>query len=112
MVKLVAMFRKPADTETFEEHYETVHIPLVRKMPGMKRIELSKVTGAPMATPQYYRMAEMFFENQQDLNKAIMSPEGIAAAKDLMGFAKDVVQMFFAEVKEREIPSRVGGNAE
>lgn len=100
MVKLVAMFKKPTDTASFDEHYESIHIPLVRKMPGMKRIEISKVTGAPMSTPQVYRMAEMYFDNQETLNKAITSPEGIAAAKDLMGFAGEVVQMFYAEVSE------------
>ncbi len=100
MVKLVAMFKRPADTASFDEHYEAVHIPLVRKMPGMKRIEISRVTGAPMSAPQYYRMTEMYFDNQDALNKAIMSPEGTAAAKDLMGFAREVVQMFYAEVSE------------
>ncbi len=100
MVKLVALFKKPADTAAFDDHYENVHLALVSKMPGMKRLEVSRVTGAPMSAPQYYRMAEMYFSDQQALNSAIMSPEGMAAAKDLLGFAKDVVEMFYAEVKE------------
>ncbi len=58
MVKLVAMFKEPADAISFEEHYEAVHLPLVRKMPGVRRIEVSRVTGAPMSKPQFYRMAE------------------------------------------------------
>lgn len=98
MVKLVALFKKPSDTNSFDDHYENVHIPLVKKMPGMKRIEVSKVTGAPLTAPQFYRIAEMYFENQQALNAAMMSAEGITAAKDLMSFAKEVVQMFYAEV--------------
>lgn len=100
MVKLVAVFKKPVDIESFEQHYESVHIPLIRKMPGMQRIELSRVTGTPMTVPAFYRMAEMYFEDQASMNKAIMSPDGMAAAKDLMGFAKEIVQMFFAEVSE------------
>lgn len=100
MVKLVALFKKPSDLTSFEEHYEKTHLPLISKMPGMKRIEISRVTGAPMSQPQFYRMAEMYFENQNALNTAVISPEGMAAAKDLLGFAKDVVQMFFVEVKE------------
>ncbi len=40
----------------------------------------------------------MYFENQEALNAAMMSIEGIAAAGDFMGFAKDVAQMFFVEV--------------
>ncbi|MCL4540473.1 MAG: EthD family reductase [Bacteroidetes bacterium] len=100
MVKLVALFKKPTDPTSFEEHYENVHLPLINKMPGMKRIEISKVTGAPMTQPQFYRMAEMYFDDQNALNTAIVSPEGMASAKDLMGFARDVVQIFFAEVRE------------
>ena len=100
MVKLVALFKKPPDTVSFEEHYENIHIPLIRKTPGMKRLEISKVTGAPMTSPQYYRVAEMYFENQKEMNAAMMSPEGIAAAKDLLSFAKDFVQMFFADIEE------------
>lgn len=100
MVKLVAVFKKPADLTSFEEHYEKVLLPLISKMPGMKRLEISRVTGAPMSQPQFYRMAEMYFEDQKALNAAVISQEGMAAAKDLMGFARDIVHMFFAEVKE------------
>ena len=100
MVKLVAMFKKPADTSSFDDHYEKIHIPLVRKMPGLRRLETSKVTGAPMSVPAFYRMAEMYFDDQQSLQESIMSPDGMAAAKDLLSFAKEVVQMFFADVTE------------
>jgi len=100
MVKLVALFRRPVDESTFEEHYEHVHLPLIRKMPGLKKLEAGKITGAPMSTPQFYRIAEMYFDNQQMLNVSMMSPDGMAAAKDLMSFAKDIVQLFYAEVGE------------
>lgn len=100
MVKLVALFKKPADTSEFENHYRNVHLGLVRKIPGLKKLELSKITGAPMSTPQFYRLAEMYFEDQAALNRAVMSPEGMAAARDLLGFARDVVQLLYAEVNE------------
>ena len=100
MVKLVAMFKRPADTDSFEGHYRNVHLGLIRKMPGMKRLDISKVTGGLMSTPEFYRMAEMYFEDQTALNQAIMSPQGMAAARDLLGFAKDIVQLFYAEVSE------------
>ncbi len=100
MVKLVALFKKPPEMNSFDEHYNNLHIPLVKKMPGMKRLEVSKVTGAPLAIPQFYLMAEMCFENKKSLDAAMMSPEGIAAAKDLMSFAKDIVQMFFTDTIE------------
>lgn len=98
-MKLVALFKKPPDIDSFEEHYKNIHIPLIMKLPGMKKLETVKVTGAPVTTPQYYRMAEMSFENQENLNASMMSLDGIAAAKDLMTFAKELVEIFYAEVE-------------
>ena len=45
MVKLVALYRKPNDVGTFETHYKEIHTPLVRKMPGLKRLEVSRFAG-------------------------------------------------------------------
>ena len=35
MVKLIALYRKPADIGVFEKHYFEVHIPLVEKIPNL-----------------------------------------------------------------------------
>jgi len=53
MVKLIALFKKPEDVPAFDRHYEEIHSPLVRKLPGLRRFEVSKITGAPIGeTPQ------------------------------------------------------------
>ncbi len=100
MVKLTALYRKPSDEAAFDEHYFKVHTSLVKKLPGLKRLEIGKITGAPIGEAKYHLIAEMYFENQDAMNAALASPEGRASAKDLMGFAADVVTMFYAEVKE------------
>ncbi|ERI08152.1 EthD family reductase [Aneurinibacillus aneurinilyticus] len=98
MVKLVAIYRKPENIETFDEHYFNVHAPLVEKMPGLKKLEVNKVYGSPMGESNLHLLAEMYFDNKEALNAAMTSPEGKAAAKDLMGFAGKIVSMHFAEV--------------
>lgn len=100
MVKLVAMYKTPADTEAFEKHYFETHMPLVEKMPGLLKSEVSKLTGMPSAENKYHMMAEMYFEDMDKLNESMASPEGRAAGKDLMGFAKDYVIMMFGEVQK------------
>ena len=100
MVKLVAMYKTPADTEAFEKHYFETHMPLVEKMPGLLKSEVSKLTGMPGAENKYHMMAEMYFEDMDKLNESMASPEGRAAGKDLMGFAKDYVIMMFGEVQK------------
>jgi uncharacterized protein (TIGR02118 family) len=102
MVKLVALYKKPVDTEaleTFEKHYFDVHMPLVAKTPGLLKSEVAKIKGLPGAENKYYMMTEMYYENMDSFNAAMASPEGKAAAKDLMGFAKQYVEMIIGEVK-------------
>lgn len=100
MVKLIALYRKAADQEAFDKHYFDVHIPLIKKSPGMRKIEITKISGAPFGEPKFHLMAEMYYDSMDAMNAANGSPEGRAAAKDLMSFAADVVMLFFGEVKE------------
>jgi uncharacterized protein (TIGR02118 family) len=100
MVKLIAMFKTPSDIVEFEKHYHEIHIPMVEKMPGLLKKEVSKISGMPGQESKYFLMAELYFENMDKLNESMASPEGKAASKDLMGFAKDYVIMMFGEVKE------------
>jgi uncharacterized protein (TIGR02118 family) len=45
-------------------------------------------------------MAEMYYDSMDAMNGSNASPEGKAAAKDLMSFAANIVTLFFGEVKE------------
>ena len=100
MVKLVAIYAPPDDMETFENHYREVHTPLVMKMPGLKKLEVSRFFGAPQGDARYYMMAEMYFPDKDALFAALKSDEGKAAGKDLMGFAGNCVHMMFSDVTE------------
>lgn len=106
MVKLIALYKVPANIAEFDENYFNGHIPLAMKMPGLKKAEVSRITGSPMGAAEYHLMAELYFENKEALDAAMSSAEGRAAAKNLMGFAKEVVYMMFAEVEEK-VPAAV-----
>jgi|ERR1041385_6769933 uncharacterized protein (TIGR02118 family) len=100
MVKLIALYRKPTDVELFDKHYYDTHIPLIKKVPGLRKLEITKITGAPIGETKYHVMAEMYYDSVDAMNAANASPEGKASARDLMSFAADVVTLFFGEVKE------------
>lgn len=100
MVKLIALYRKPADTAAFDAHYYGTHIPLVKKVPGLRKLEVTAVTGAPMGEAKYHVMAEMYYDSMDAMNAANASPEGKAVARDVMSFAADVLILFFGEVRE------------
>lgn len=98
MVKLVALFKKPLNPESFDRHYADTHISLVRKWPGLRQVEVGKVTGALGGEAPYYQIAEMYFENLDALKTALRSPEGRAAGDDLQSFAPGLVTMLYVDV--------------
>ena len=100
MVKLVALYKNPVNVDAFEKHYKEIHAPLARKMPGLKRLEVSHMTGSPAGEPKFHMMAELYFDDTNAMMAALGSEEGEAAAKDVMGFAGDVIHMMFANVDE------------
>ncbi len=98
MYKLVAIYRQPEDTGAFDEHYFGTHSPLMSKVPGYTRAEVSRVTRSLMGDTNLYLMFEMWFSDKESLKNALKSPENMAAGKDLAGFAGDLVTVFTAEV--------------
>ena len=99
MIKLVALYRRPPDHVAFDSHYDTVHIPLVREYPGLVRLEVTRITGAPIGDTKYHLMAEMYFADKAAMDAALASREGKVVARDLMGFAADLVTVFYGEVQ-------------
>ena len=107
MVKLIALYKKPADVEAFEQHYTQIHIPLVEKIPGIRKTEWSRIIAAPTGEAPYYMMYEMYFDDMEAYEVAIESEENKAAGKDLMSFAKDVVSLMVADTYEDEIKKQM-----
>ena len=98
MVKLVVLYKKPADVSAFEKHYREVHLPLSRKMPNVRRLDVSHFTGSPGGEPKFYMMAEVYYDNKESMMSSLGSPEGKAAGKDIMSVAGDIIHMMFADV--------------
>jgi uncharacterized protein (TIGR02118 family) len=99
MIKLIALYKAPKDPQAFDSHYSNVHTPLVKKIPGLRKLEVARITGAPIGESEHYLIAEMYFDDQEAMQKSLSSPEGKATARDLAGFAGTIVTMFYAEVQ-------------
>lgn len=104
--KLIALYKNPKDQKAFDEHYFNIHSPLAEKMPGLRKLEVTRITGSPMGEAEFYLLAEMTFDSMEALKAALASDEGKAAGKDLMGFAGDLVKLYFAEPANQ--PAEVG----
>jgi uncharacterized protein (TIGR02118 family) len=97
MIKLIALFRSSSEPAEFDKHYFEVHIPLVRKYPGLRKLEVTRVTGAPIGEAKFHLMAEMYFDTKDAMDAALASTEGKAVTRDIMSFAADVITVFHGE---------------
>lgn len=88
MVKLTLLYGHPADAVSFESYYAGTHLPLAAKIPSVRRAEFSLVTGAlDGSSSPYYRIAELYFDDDRQMKAAMGSADGRAAVADLSNFA-------------------------
>ena len=100
-IKLVVLYTQPADPVAFDEHYLSVHMPLVAKLPGLVRAETGKFTMAlDGGEHTYHRVAQLYFADQDAMNAAFGSPEGAATAADYGSIAPPGSRMLIQEVDD------------
>jgi uncharacterized protein (TIGR02118 family) len=78
----------PKDKAAFDKHYVEKHIPLAKKIPGLRKYEVSQ---GPVATPagpsQYHLVAVLQYDNLAAIQAAFASPEGRATVADVQTMA-------------------------
>jgi uncharacterized protein (TIGR02118 family) len=101
MAKLIALYKQPADAAAFDRHYTTTHIPLAKKVAGLRRYEISS---GPVDTPggesPLRLVAILTFDSKQAIIDGLGTPEGQAAVDDLGKFAQAGVDVLIFDSKE------------
>lgn len=101
MAKLVAMYKKPADAAAFDAHYFSTHVPCAKKLPGLRRYEVSTgPVAAPSGESPYHLIAILEFDSLAAIQAGLGSPEGQATAGDLANFAQAGVELLMFDSKE------------
>lgn len=100
MAKVLAMYKRPVDPAAFDRYYYATHLPIARKIPGLRHYE---VTAGPVTTLEgpapYHLIATLTFDSLAAIQVALGSPEGQATAADLPNFASGGVDIFIADTK-------------
>jgi uncharacterized protein (TIGR02118 family) len=93
MHKLLVLYSAPKDPEHFKKHYESVHLPLAAKLPGLKASRHSFEIKAMGGPAPYFCIFEGEFENEAAMKAALQSKEGQAVAADVPKYATGGVAM-------------------
>ena len=101
MIRLLVLYGHPKDPAAFDKYYQEVHIPLAKRMQGLKKWTIGKVLGTPDGQPSpYYYIAELYMESRADFEKLLASPEGQAAVADVPNYATGGVTFLYSEVED------------
>lgn len=101
MARIVALYNTPKDPAEFDRYYETTHIHIALKIPGVRSIELSKgPVMAAVGDSSHHRVGTLRFDSWDDLQKAFASPEGQAAAADAVNLATGGMTMLFFDTMD------------
>ena len=99
MRKVLALYRTPDDVEAFMTHYNGVHVPLARKIPGLSKIEITSITRTLVGEEGNFLLAELYFEDDA-FRSAMHSPENAALGTDLPLFADGLVTVMTGDLIE------------
>lgn len=95
MAQMVVLYKSPKDPATFDQHYASTHIPLAKKIPGLRKYEVSR---GPIMTPfgpsPYRLVATLHFDDMQAMQSSFASPEGRAAGADAQSIADLEILLF------------------
>jgi len=101
MARLVVMYKTPRDKAAFDKHYFEKHVPIAKKIPGLRQYEVSQgAVATPMGGSNYHLVAILQFDDTAAIQNAFASAEGQAAVADVQTFATGGVDIFMFDSKD------------
>jgi uncharacterized protein (TIGR02118 family) len=100
--KITVIYDNPQDPEALEARYDD-QLALGRQIPGVQRIEASKVWPKEDGTPTpAYRMVDLYFSDYAAASEAVTTAEAGAFMSDVFERATGGLRIVFAEVIQSE----------
>lgn len=97
--QLTVLYHQPEDPAAFDAYYESTHAPLVLRLPGLRRFEVSRPGPGPDGKPSAeHLVAAMQWEDRAAFAASLATPEGQATTQDLGNFASGGVTLLTGEV--------------
>jgi uncharacterized protein (TIGR02118 family) len=101
MARVVVMYRTPKDAAAFDKYYFEHHVPIAKKIPGLRKYEVSRgPVAAPAGPSGIHLVATLHFDDMKAVQNAFASPQGQAAVADVATFATGGVDMYLFDSVE------------
>jgi uncharacterized protein (TIGR02118 family) len=101
MAEIVVLYKTPKDAAAFDKYYAETHIPLAKKLPGLKKYSVSKgPVNSPAGPSGIHLVAILTFDSVADIQAAFGSAEGKATAADVPKFASGGADLLIFDAKD------------
>jgi len=103
MGRMVVIYNTPRDPAAFDKHYFEVHVPLAKRLPGLRRYEVSRRPIASLAGDREpYLIGTLYFDSLDAIRSAFASPLGRECAADrrILAPNDEDLQMYLFESAE------------
>ena len=108
MIRLTVLYGHPDDPAAFDRYYHETHIPLAKKMQGIKGWTIGKCQSAdPDAQPPYYVIVGLYADSREQMEAILATPAGQATVADVGNFATGGVTFVYNE-EEVLVPYELG----
>ena len=97
--KITVVYDNPKDPGAFEAAYSR-HLAMARELPGIERMETSKVWPKEDGTPTpAYRLLDLYFADYDAAGRAAASPAAEDFFPDVFGLATGGARILFADIE-------------
>lgn len=104
MARMMVIYKTPKDPAAFDRHYVEVHVPLAKKLPGLRTYEVSRGPVVTVAGGQPVHMvASLGFDSLAAIKQAFATSEGQACAADRRLLAPDDQDVIMLLFDDREV---------
>lgn len=98
MFKFVTLYYRVDDETVLEEFFTNTHLPLVESLPGLRRLEISRITAQPFGKSRFYMMVEAYFDSEASMREGLVSQSGIAMMNALRPWSENkLIAWFYAD---------------
>jgi len=104
MARVLVMYKTPKDAAAFDKYYFETHVPIAKKLPGLKKYEVNQgCVVSPAGDGGVHRIAILHFDSMAAIQAAFASAEGQAAAADVQVFAPEPGAVQILMFEERQV---------
>jgi uncharacterized protein (TIGR02118 family) len=98
MYKFVVLYYRVDDENALEDFYANTHRALLEQLPGLRRLEVSRVTSQPFGRSRFHLMVEAYFDSEAAMREGLVSRPGLDMMNALRPWSENkLIAWFYAD---------------